>query len=120
MASYPDFDPNDFNKSARTPAQPRVPTSTSRAPHSKSVPVSAALNEGAVGPEDRFDCNAQTATYRGKALRLPKEAHPMGTLTVRDIVKKSSNKGSAQLGMIIGEKRSTTTRAHSDTGRKPT
>lgn len=28
----------------------------------------------------------------------------MGTLTVRDIVKKSSNKGSAQLGMIIGEK----------------
>lgn len=105
MASYPDFDPNDFNKFSQDALRNRA-ISDQYEPGStfKIVPVSAALNEGAVGPEDRFDCNAQTATYRGKALRLPKEAHPMGTLTVRDIVKKSSNKGSAQLGMIIGEK----------------
>ena len=105
MASYPDFDPNDFNKFSQDALRNRA-ISDQYEPGStfKIVPVSAALNEGAVGPEDRFDCNAQTAAYRGKTLRLPKEAHPMGTLTVRDIVKKSSNKGSAQLGMIIGEK----------------
>ena len=105
MGSYPDFDPNDYNKAAPDALRNRA-ISDQYEPGStfKIVPVSAALNEGLVGPEDKFDCNAPTATFRGKELRLPKEAHSMGILSVRDIVKKSSNKGSARLGMMLGEK----------------
>lgn len=105
MGSYPDFDPNDYNKAAPDALRNRA-ISDQYEPGStfKIVPVSAALNEGLVGPEDKFDCNAPTATFRGRELRLPKEAHSMGILSVRDIVKKSSNKGSARLGMMLGEK----------------
>lgn len=105
MASYPDFNPNEFNKYSQDAIRNRA-ISDQYEPGStfKIVPVSAALNEGLVGPEDKFDCNAPSALYKGKSLKLPKEAHAMGVLTVRDIVKKSSNKGSAQLGMLLGEK----------------
>lgn len=104
MASYPDFNPNEFNKYSQDAIRNRA-ISDQYEPGStfKIVPVSAALNEGLVGPEDKFDCNAPSALYKGKSLKLPKEAHAMGVLTVRDIVKKSSNKGSAQLGMLLGE-----------------
>lgn len=105
MANSPDFDPNDYNKFEQNALRNRS-ISDQYEPGStfKIVPVSAALNEGLIGPEDKFDCNAPTANYKGRALRLPREAHSMGILTVRDIIKKSSNKGSAQVGMLLGEK----------------
>ena len=106
MASYPDFDPNEYNKAEQDSLRNRAicdqyePGSTF-----KIVSISAALNESLVGPDDVFDCNAPTITYRGRVLRLPKEAHKMGNLTVREITKKSSNKGSAHLGILLGERK---------------
>ena len=71
----------------------------------KIVSISAALNESLVNPDDVFDCDIHTVKYKNRVLKLPKEAHKMGKLSVRDITKKSSNKGSAQLGIMLGEKK---------------
>ncbi len=106
MASYPNFDPNNYNKYNQDNLRNRAicdqyePGSTF-----KIVPISASLNESLVGPDDVFDCDAPTVTYRGRVLRLPKEAHKMGKLSVRDITKKSSNKGAAHLGILLGERK---------------
>lgn len=106
MASYPNFAPNEFNKYDQDALRNRAicdqyePGSTF-----KIVSISGALNESLVGPDDVFDCGAATVTYKGRVLRLPKEAHKMENLSVRDITKKSSNKGSAHLGILLGEKK---------------
>jgi cell division protein FtsI/penicillin-binding protein 2 len=106
MASYPNYDPNHYNKYNPDNLRNRAicdqyePGSTF-----KIVSISGALNESLVGPDDVFDCDAPTVTYKGRVLRLPKEAHKMDKLSVRDITKKSSNKGSAQLGILLGEKK---------------
>ena len=103
IASSPDFDPNNYNKFPQNNLRNHAICDTYEPGSTfKIVPVSAALNEGIIGPENKFDCAAPTAIYRGKALRLPREDHSMGILTVRDIIKKSSNKGSAQVGMLLG------------------
>ncbi|MBQ6534102.1 MAG: penicillin-binding protein 2, partial [Opitutales bacterium] len=106
MASYPDFNPNKYNKYPQDNLRNRAicdqyePGSTF-----KIVAISGALNESLVGPDDVFDCNAPTITYKGRVLRLPKEAHKMDKLSVREITKKSSNKGSAHLGVLLGERK---------------
>ena len=104
LANYPSFDPNKYNQYDQDMLRNRA-ISDQYEPGStfKIVPISAALNESLVGPDDVFDCNAATMNYKGKALRLPKEAHTMGKLSVREITQKSSNKGSAQLGGLLGE-----------------
>ena len=106
MASYPSFDPNDYNKYGQDALRNHA-ISDQYEPGStfKVVTISAALNESIVGPDDEFDCGAATVSYKGRILRLPKEAHPMSTLSVRDITKKSSNKGAAHLGILLGEKK---------------
>ena len=72
MASYPDFDPNDFNKSGQDAMRNRA-ISDQYEPGStfKIVPVSGALNEGIVGPEDKFDCNAPSAVYKRQIIKAP-------------------------------------------------
>ncbi len=106
MANYPNFDPNKFGKYPQDNLRNRA-ISDQYEPGStfKIVSISAALNESLVGPDDVFDCNASTMEYRGRILRLPKEAHKMGNLSVREITKKSSNKGVAQLAALLGEQK---------------
>lgn len=106
MSNYPNFDPNHFNKSSQDSLRNRA-ISDQYEPGStfKIVAISAALNEAVAGPDDKFDCNATTISYKGRNLRLPKEAHKMGILSVRDITKKSSNKGVAHLATRLGENR---------------
>ena len=106
MSNYPNFDPNNFNDHSVDAMRNRA-ISDQYEPGStfKIVSISAALNESLVGPDDVFDCNAPTMEYKGRTLRLPREAHKMGPLTVREITKKSSNKGVAQLAALLGEKR---------------
>ncbi len=106
MASYPGFDPNNYNKYGQDALRNHA-ISDQYEPGStfKVVTISAALNESIVGPDDEFDCGVETVNYKGRILRLPKEAHAMSILSVRDITKKSSNKGAAHLGLLLGEKK---------------
>ena len=74
----------------------------------KIVPVSMALNEGIVKPEDTFDCTStpgRKVPYQGRQLPLPRESHAIGTnANVREIIRKSSNIGSVLIATAVTEK----------------
>lgn len=105
LANYPDFDPNQFwkynpNNDMRNRAVTDVyePGSTF-----KIVPASAALNEGLVKPSTRINCAVPIVEYEGRRIHLPADDHPLGNITVSEVVSHSSNRGAAQLGMILGD-----------------
>ena len=40
-----------------------------------------------------------------KSLRLPKDHHPLGKISLHQVVQKSSNRGAAQVGLSLGANR---------------
>ncbi|MDQ5979032.1 MAG: hypothetical protein QG602_2006 [Verrucomicrobiota bacterium] len=103
MANSPSFDLNQYNK-APLEAQRNYAVTDLIEPGStfKIVAAGAALDQGIVSPASSFDCGNPIANYRGRDLKLPKEDHPFGLLTVSEIVSHSSNRGAAQLAMLMG------------------
>lgn len=103
MATWPDYDPNDPGASPPEHRRNRVicdvaePGSTF-----KVVVVSAALNDGVVRLEDRFDCEHGRFSYAGRILR---DHDPYDILNVEEIITKSSNIGSAKIAIKIGPER---------------
>lgn len=112
LANYPSFDLNTFNKlpKAEERRMRNVAVADEYEPGSvfKIVAVAAALNDGLVTPQTRFDCTLDKIDYNGTVRNLPREDisdhfdHP---LTVAEILEKSSNKGAAQLAMKLGDQR---------------
>lgn len=106
LANYPDFDPNTFNDFDLDALRNRAlsdlyePGSTF-----KIVAAGAVLNEGIATMSDIIDCSQTIAVHRGRKLPLPDDDHPLGKLTLREVVSKSSNRGAAQLGLRLGENR---------------
>ncbi len=102
MASWPFFDPNVFVES--TPEQRRnraiafnyEPGSTF-----KPMVVAAALNEGLVTPETLIDCENGVWHYLNRPLR---DVRPNGMLSVTEVVAKSSNIGTAKIGLRLGDR----------------
>lgn len=110
MANYPTFDLNEYfdiskhplaNQRNRALTDILEPGSTF-----KIVPAAATLNEGIAQSGDIFQTGLAKVEYKGRALSLPKD-HGNGydQLTLHGIVMKSSNRGAAQLGMLLGEDR---------------
>jgi cell division protein FtsI/penicillin-binding protein 2 len=62
----------------------------------KVVSASAALEQGTVTPEQRFNCSSYTIA--GKSY---KDVHAYGTLSVREILEHSSNVGMVQVGRSL-------------------
>ena len=106
MANYPSFDLNNYSK-APLDAQRNYAVTDIIEPGStfKIVAAGAALNEGLVTPQTTFDCGLQTIDYKGRTIKLPKEDEVFGQLSVADIVAHSSNRGAAQLAMLMGEQK---------------
>ncbi|MGJ3242584.1 MAG: peptidoglycan D,D-transpeptidase FtsI family protein [Opitutales bacterium] len=106
LANYPTFDPNTFwdfpvdSHRNRALMDLFEPGSTF-----KIVPAAAALEEALVRPEDRFPTGYSVVEYKGRRVKLPGDHKPYGELSVRDIVIKSSNRGAAWLGMLLGKQR---------------
>jgi cell division protein FtsI/penicillin-binding protein 2 len=71
----------------------------------KIVPVAAALEERLVNPRTLIDCSLPVVEHRGRSLRLPSDSSELGSIPVIDVVAKSSNRGAAQLGLLLGEER---------------
>ncbi len=100
MATRPDFNPNNHGEADQETKKNRAviemfePGSTF-----KIVVIAAALNERAVTPESEFFCENGRFAYAGKTL---KDVHGYGTLSVHDILVKSSNIGCAKIAMHIG------------------
>src|SRR6478736_7485 len=106
MANYPTFDLNNYSK-APLEAQRNYAVTDIIEPGStfKIVAAGAALDQGLVTPASVFDCSITSINYKGRDLNLPKEDEPFGTLSVSDIVAHSSNRGAAQLAMLMGEQK---------------
>ncbi|HEY1764830.1 MAG TPA: penicillin-binding protein 2 [Opitutaceae bacterium] len=112
LANYPTFDPNTYYKLARADQtrMRNIAVADEYEPGSvfKIVAVAGALNDGLVTTQTQFDCTLEKIDYNGITRNLPREDasdhfdHP---LSVAEIVQHSSNKGAAQLGMVLGDQR---------------
>lgn len=106
LANYPTFDLNNFNKSDLASQRNRAITDLYEPGSTfKIVPASAALNERLVTPATAFDCGDGFVTVGSRKLALPRDSHEYGRLTVAEIVSKSSNRGAARLGLLMGAQR---------------
>lgn len=66
----------------------------------KSIAVAGALDNGIVTPNSPIFCENGYWVYGGKKLT---DTHKNGTLTVSDIIKVSSNVGTAKIALMMGE-----------------
>lgn len=102
-AQYPFFNPNAYQSSRPSVWRNRValdalePGSTM-----KPLVVAAALQEGVVTPETSFYCEDGKFKMPGATIS---DTHDYGDLTVNEIVRYSSNIGSAKIGMELGAAR---------------
>jgi len=101
MANRPCFDPNRPGDAKPEQMKNRAiidmvePGSTF-----KIVVASGALNEGTVKEKTGIFCENGSFAYGGKILR---DHHGYGTMTVHDILVKSSNIGSAKMALMMGD-----------------
>lgn len=109
MANYPSYDPNEFFNTEKYP----ISNQRNRAitdvfePGStfKIVPAAAALNEGLVTASDMFRTGVGKVSYKGRMVSLPSDHRTYESLSMQEVVVKSSNRGAAHLGMMLGENR---------------
>lgn len=100
MASLPTYNPNRFNTTPDEWLRNRAinytyePGSTM-----KALVIASALDRGAVRATDVFDCENGRWMYGGRPLH---DSHPCGLLTVADIIKQSSNIGTAKIALQMG------------------
>jgi len=73
----------------------------------KVVPIGAALSEDVITPSMTFNCSLDRIPYRGRIVSLPDDhgGHDYGTIPIMDIVAYSSNRGAANVGVLLGEER---------------
>lgn len=103
LANWPDYLPARPNEGKpsdrrnRAVTDPYEPGSTF-----KPFAVAEALALGAVTPETEINCHHGARTFRqGRVRRTLHDYHPYGTLTVRDVVAKSSNIGTVNIALRI-------------------
>ncbi len=113
MANYPNFDLNAYGKVPKDEASRlrNIAVSDIYEPGSvfKIVAASGALDMGLVTPDTRFDCTAKFAMGKnGKMYDLPAEDisdHFDKPLSVAEVIMHSSNKGAAQLALLMGDQK---------------
>ncbi|MEW6659907.1 MAG: penicillin-binding protein [Thermodesulfobacteriota bacterium] len=104
MAQCPTIDPNRYaqypeeNRRIRLLTHALEPGSTF-----KVFIAAAALDAHIVKPTDRFHC--EMGTWHLGAKEVIHDAHPYGTLTVQQIIQKSSNIGTAKIAFRTGSAR---------------
>ena len=101
MASIPSYDLNEFRQSTEEERRNRA-ISFNYEPGStfKAAIIAAAFNEGLVRPEDIIDCENGIWHHRGRPLR---DYSPNGRLSVAEVLKKSSNIGTAKIALMMPE-----------------
>lgn len=103
FANRPAYDPNsaayakDFEKRNRAITDCYEPGSTF-----KIIIGSAAIEEGIVKLDTKFDCSKGAVSVGSSVIH---DAHKHGVLTFKEVIQKSSNVGSAMIGMQLGRER---------------
>ena len=110
LANWPSFNLNEYRSIPATEMRRlrNIAVADVLEPGStfKIVPAAGALQEGLVSIRDSFDCSLDRIEYKGRMRELPREDHRFAhPLTLSEIISHSSNKGAAQLGMLLQEKR---------------
>lgn len=103
MASFPTYNPN--GKVTDLEARQNLPVQSAIEPGSvfKIFTIASALEEKTVKPSSSFNCHHGKFNLFGRIIR-DSTKNGYGYLTVEDILAKSSNIGSIQVGMTVGDK----------------
>ena len=71
----------------------------------KPLTLAMAYEQGAVTPDRRFSCNGGAYTFRdGRRKRTLHDYHPYGSLTVEEILVKSSNIGITKIALLLSDR----------------
>ncbi len=110
LANWPTYDPGEYFNTYKYPVknQRNLAISDIYEPGStfKIVPVGAALSEEVVDPMMEFDCSLDRVPYNGRVVRLPNDhGEGYGILSVEDVIAHSSNRGAAQVAMLLGDQK---------------
>lgn len=103
MASWPTFNPNDYNASSENAQRNRAvqdlyePGSTF-----KIVTASAAFEEHIVTPQTLIDTTGGTISFGSSVVH---DTHDYGVLSFTDVIVKSSNVGAIKVGLRLGPER---------------
>lgn len=103
LANYPTFNPNAFRQYPTLHLRNRA-VSDSFEPGStfKVFLLAAALEEKLVRPQDGINCENGRYAFGGRIIR---DDHPQGRLSIAEVLKYSSNIGSAKVGLKLGDDR---------------
>ena len=101
MASKPDFDLNEYGKTGGELMRNQA-ISYLYEPGSAVKPLifAAALTEGLVDPDEKIDCEGGAWYYANAILH---DYHGYGMLSAADVLKKSSNIGTAKIALRLGD-----------------
>lgn len=99
MASKPDYDLNTYYSTSPERFRNQALGATYE-PGSiiKPLVFAAALNEGLLDPDEMIHCENGVWRHRNRPLR---DYHPYGELTAADVLQKSSNIGTAKIGLRL-------------------
>ena len=103
MANYPTFNPNSYHK--YTPFQLRnrsVADSFEPGSTFKIFLMASAIEEKVARPGDVYNCENGRYRIQGRTIN---DDHPHGRATVSEVLKYSSNIGSAKIGFKLGQER---------------
>jgi len=117
MANYPGADPNKRGSHAATLLQNRAASDASE-PGSTMKPftIARALDSRRVSPTTPIDTAPGRMVVTGTTIT---DAHPHGTLTVSEVLQKSSNVGTAKLALAMERQELWETYAALGLGQKP-
>ncbi|MDR1366727.1 MAG: penicillin-binding protein 2, partial [Puniceicoccales bacterium] len=106
LCNIPTFDCNDYNRAETSSLRNRAVTDLYE-PGSvfKIVAFSEALQRGVISLQQYFDCQKAEFFHSGKVYLLPRDHTFFGQLSTSDVLRKSSNRGIAQIAILLGADR---------------
>ncbi|SNB47811.1 penicillin-binding protein [Geobacter sp. DSM 9736] len=102
MANYPGFNPNLSDRPLQHLRNKAIVDSFEPGSTFKVFLLAAALEEHIIGAHETFNCENGSYEIGGRVIH---DTHKYGTLSVSDILKYSSNIGSAKIGARLGAER---------------
>lgn len=106
LANFPTYNPNRYNEAdPENLKNQAIVASYEPGSVFKIVASGIALEQGLISPYTVVDCSQGNFSFQGKSYSLPKDHQPFGKLTVAEALRKSSNRGLAQIGILLGKEK---------------